>query len=269
MKAIIVDDEKRALNLMASMLSVIEDVELEAEFQSPYEALDYIKTHGEGVDILFLDVEMPGMDGIFMAGELLRLPCPPKIVFVTGYEKYAYAAWEAEAVDYLLKPYRQADVRHAVERCKSFSRAGTAHRIEVKCFPAFELFVDGSPVKFPNKKAKELLAYLIHNKGNWVETGNIVYNIFGEQDEEQGKKYYNVVSYRLRRTLAEEGVSGLMEVEYGKCRVRTECFICDYYRYLDGREELFDGDYMQQYSWAEPTVATLVSRKEKVNKVRY
>ena len=269
MKAIIVDDEERALNLLSAILSDIEDVELEDMFKSPYEALDYIKTHREGVDILFLDVEMPGMDGIFMAGELLRLPCPPKIVFVTGYEKYAYAAWEVEAVDYLLKPYRKSDVHHAVERCKSFSRVGTANRIEAKCFPAFELYVDGNPVNFPNKKAKELLAYLIHNKGNWVEIGDIVYNIFDEQDEGQGKKYYNVVSYRLRRTLAEEGVSNLMEVDYGKCRVRSERFLCDYYRYLDGNEDLFGGDYMRQYSWAEPTVATMLSRKEKVKKVRF
>ena len=60
-----------------------------------------------------------------------------------------------------------------------------------------------------------------------------------------------------------------MEVDYGKCRVRAERFLCDYYRYLDGNEDLFGGDYMRQYSWAEPTVATMMSRKEKVKKVRF
>ena len=59
------------------------------------------------------------------------------------------------------------------------------------------------------------------------------------QDEEQGKKYYNVESYRLRRTLAEEGISDLLEVEYGKCRICAEHIYCDYYSYLEGNEELF------------------------------
>ena len=262
MKAIVVDDEERALKLMSAMLSTMEGVELVKMFKNSYDALEYLKIQGVGIDILFLDVEMPGMDGIAMAGELMKQPMPPKIVFVTGYEKYAYAAWEAEAVDYLLKPYRKADIRHAIERCKSFSRPAMARWIEVKCFPGFELFLDKDPVKFHNKKAKELLAYLIHNRGEWVDTGSIVFDIFGGQDEEQGKKYYNVVSYRLRRTLAEEGISDLLEVEYGKCRIRAEHIYCDYYSYLEGNEELFLGSYMQQYSWAEPTLATMLRKLE-------
>lgn len=264
MKAVLVDDEERALSLLASMLSGIEDVEVAAKFKNAYDALEYIKSIGERIDILFLDVEMPGMDGIAMAGELKKMPVPPKIVFVTGYQKYSYAAWEVEAVDYLLKPYHKVDLLHAIERCKSFRRVGMCHEIEAKCFPTFELFVDGKPVKFHNKKAKELLAYLIHCKGKWVETGNIVYTVFGEQDEERGKKYYNVISYRLRLTLAEAGIPELVEVEYGKCRICPEHLLCDYYSYLEGKYELFQGSYMQQYSWAEPTVAVMTERAEKL-----
>ena len=95
-----------------------------------------------------------------------------------------------------------------------------------------------------------------------MDTGSIVFDIFGGQDEEPGKKYYNVVSYRLRRTLAEEGISDLLEVEYGKCRIRAERIFCDYYSYLEGNEELFLGSYMQQYSWAEPTLATMLRKLE-------
>ncbi|MCD2493256.1 response regulator [Lacrimispora sp. NSJ-141] len=264
MKAIIVDDEIRAVRLLATLLSSIEEVEIAAEFNNSYEALEYIQNFRGEIDILFLDVEMPGLDGISMAGELMKMPDPPRIVFVTGYAKYAYEAWEVEAVDYILKPYRKANIIHALERCKSFRRAGSPHKVEARCFPDFDLFVDGNPVNFPNKKAKELLAYLVHCEGKWVATGQIVYDIFGERDEEKGKKYYNVVSYRLRRTLAEEGISDLLEVEYGKCRVHSKRLSCDYYRYLEGKHELFQGNYMQQYSWAEPAVAMMLTKADKI-----
>lgn len=267
MKVMMVDDEARALNLMRFMLSDMDDVELAAEFQNCNEALEYLRSPDTvKIDILFLDIEMPGIDGVSMAEELKKLSKPPRIVFVTGYEKHAYAAWKAEAVDFLLKPYEKEDIRHAIDRCKSFRRTGDISKIEIKCFPSFDLFVNDVPVKFRNKKAKELLAYLVHCQGKWVITGDIVYDVFGGQDEEQAKKYYNVVAYRLRRTLAEEGIGSILQIDYGKCRIDTDNIVCDYYRYLRGESELFTGSYMQQYSWAEPAAATMLERKQKLDK---
>lgn len=267
MRAIVVDDEVRALKLMKFMLSGMDDVELAAEFRNCNEALDYIKSPDtEKIDILFLDIEMPVLDGISLAGELKKLSKPPKVVFVTGYEKHAYAAWKAEAVDFLLKPYEKEDIRHAIDRCKNFHRTEKFSKVEIKCFPSFDLFVNGTPVNFRSKKSKELLAYLVHCQGKWVNTGDIVYYVFGGRDEEQAKKYYNVVSYRLRRTLAEVGISSILQMDYGKCRINPEDIICDYYQYLDGEAQLFLGSYMQQYSWAEPMAATMLETKGKFDK---
>ena len=263
MKVIVVDEDVRQLNLMESILSEIEELELTAKFQSLHQALAYVRELKGVPVLLFLDGELPESDVVSEAVELQRTCNSIKIVFTADSKEYAYAAWKAEAVDFLLKPYDKAGILHAVERYRSFGSMGNRRRIEARCFPDFSFFVDGNPVKFHNKKAKELLAYLVHHKGKWVDTASIVYDIFGEQKEELGKKYYHVVSYRLRDSLKEIGISGLMEFEYGKCRVRPEMFSCDYYEYLDGREELFEGDYMEQYSWAEPTVATMLEHQRK------
>lgn len=261
MNAIAVDDEQRALRMMQVMFREIEEVKLEAVFSSAAGALDYLQGHK--VDVVFLDVSMPGRDGISLAREIRAMPCPPKLVFVTGHEEYALDAWGVDAVDYILKPYRLEHIRHAIARCKSFGPAGAGHTVEARCFPGFDLFVDGIPLKFHNKKAKELLAYLVHCQGEWVATDQIVYNLFTDQDEEAGKKYYNVISYRLRRSLTDAGIGHILETDYGKSRVCADQISCDYYSYLEGRHELFLGDYLQEYSWAEPTVASMVQNQMK------
>jgi two-component system, LytTR family, response regulator AlgR len=67
-------------------------------------------------DIVLLDVRMPGMDGLQVAHHLAELPNPPAVVFTTAYDQHALAAFDAQAVDYLLKPVRAARLKRAVER---------------------------------------------------------------------------------------------------------------------------------------------------------
>lgn len=259
LKVVAVDDEPRSIEMLKIMLEEIEGVRLEKSFTDSHKALTYLLNHD--TDIVFLDVEMPGIDGIMMAGKLKQMKYPPKVVYITGFTKYSLDAWKMDAMDYVLKPYRLEDIRHAISRCVTFGQGPTPQVIRAVCFPRFDLFVDGRPLTFRNKKAKELLALLVHYRGDWVDLATIIYCLFGDRDESQAKNHYNVITYRLRGSLAENGISGLVEVEYGKCRVCTDEFSCDYYEYLDGNHSLFQGDYMQQYSWAEPTVADMTRRQ--------
>ena len=78
---------------------------------------------------MLLDIRMPGMDGLEAARHLARMPEPPAVIFWTAYEEHALAAFDAQAVDYLLKPVRAERLREALERARRpHARAARAHR---------------------------------------------------------------------------------------------------------------------------------------------
>ena len=113
LKTIIVDDEALARRGLKLRLSGRDDVEVVAEAKNGREALDLIRKHEP--DLVFLDIQMPGMDGF----DVMRgLPAEnmPAVVFVTAFNDYAIKAFEAHALDYLLKPIEDDRLFEALDR---------------------------------------------------------------------------------------------------------------------------------------------------------
>ena len=110
-KAVIVDDEELARGLLREMLRPHSEIETVAECANGFDA---VKAIGETApDLVFLDVQMPKLDGF----EVLELIEPgPAIIFVTAYDQYAMRAFDAQAVDYLLKPFSTERFERALER---------------------------------------------------------------------------------------------------------------------------------------------------------
>ena len=115
MKTIIVDDEPLACRRIRRLLQTDEDVEVVAICTNGQEAVKAIEEHQP--DLLFLDVQMPGMDG-FEVLQSIDLERPPQIIFVTAYDQYAIQAFEVHALDYLLKPFDRERFAKAVNRAK-------------------------------------------------------------------------------------------------------------------------------------------------------
>src|SRR5712664_1803019 len=114
-RALVVDDEPLARSNVTVLLRRDPHVDLLGECSSGIEALAQIRCMQP--DLLFLDVQMPECDG-FDVLELLGSATPPAIVFVTAYDQYALRAFEAGALDYLLKPFDDARFRRALDRAK-------------------------------------------------------------------------------------------------------------------------------------------------------
>ncbi|HTU60066.1 MAG TPA: LytTR family DNA-binding domain-containing protein, partial [Polyangiales bacterium] len=115
MRALVVDDEPPARRRLSRMLSQMGDMEVAAELGDGDDVLRWLETQSTP-DILFLDVRMPGLDGVALAQRYVDLP---PIVFVTAYDHYAIDAFDLNAVDYLLKPVRLERLVTAVERVRS------------------------------------------------------------------------------------------------------------------------------------------------------
>lgn len=115
MKCIIVDDEPIARKGIARQVEQIAQLELLDSFNSGEAALDFLKT--TEVDLIFLDIQMPGMNGI----ELARiLPKQTLIIFTTAYSEYALDSYEVDAIDYLVKPIDPAKFRKAVNKAITY-----------------------------------------------------------------------------------------------------------------------------------------------------
>lgn len=115
--AVIVDDEQLARDELAYLLKGVGDVEVVAEAHNGLEAVSLIKEHTP--DLVFLDVQMPGLDGFGVIKKLMDRHVPmPQIVFATAFDQYAVRAFEVNAVDYLLKPFDKKRVAQAVQKAR-------------------------------------------------------------------------------------------------------------------------------------------------------
>lgn len=114
LKAIIVDDELPARNVIVEYLEEVDWITAERSFGNPRNALEYLKKNQ--IDLLFLDIQMPQMTGFELINELDSLP---HIIFSTAYDEYAIKAFDVNAIDYLLKPYAKERFMEALRRVKS------------------------------------------------------------------------------------------------------------------------------------------------------
>ena len=118
LSAVIVDDEQLARDELAFLLKNVDDVDVVAQGKNGVEGVGLIREHNP--DLVFLDVQMPGLDGFGVIKKLLdRKVVLPKIVFCTAFDQYAVKAFEVNAVDYLLKPFDKKRVAQSVARARA------------------------------------------------------------------------------------------------------------------------------------------------------
>ncbi|MEM7379753.1 LytR/AlgR family response regulator transcription factor [Poritiphilus flavus] len=128
LEAVIVDDEIKALQSLSWELTNFSDeINVVASFTDPFEALTYLDGHTP--DCLFLDIEMPTMDGFQFIQKLKNKDFP--VVITTAYNQYAIKALKNEAIDYLLKPIDTDDLKDTITKIKKFNAKNyTAERLE-------------------------------------------------------------------------------------------------------------------------------------------
>ena len=261
----VVDDEK---NVLEETKEIVTQAVPQADIQGFLRGSDALDTISEGriPDIVFSDIEMPGISGLEFAARLKKLSADTRIIFVTSHEKYALEAFRIKAHGYLLKPLTVEDV---LEELKYIPENHTAelNKFTVKCFGHFDVYWKGEPLIFTRKQSKELLAYLIDREGAACSSSQIAMALWSEGDHNKAEQNrIRVLVNDLRNTLKEIGMEELIVREHRELAVRRDMVDCDYYRMLDGDMDAvnsYRGEYMIDYSWAELTNAKLYFRKRK------
>ena len=133
-RVIVVDDESPSVERMKEVLSVIGVVEVVGTCSSGREAISLIKR--ERPDLVFLDIQMPDMDG-FTILEQLDEKETPFVVFVTAYDEHAIRAFEVSAIDYILKPYDEARIKKVIARVNKAMKTNVAKRKTSTILPSY------------------------------------------------------------------------------------------------------------------------------------
>ena len=272
MKIAAVDDETHALERFERMVSEMADLELCGLFETGRQLLAYLKENP--LDAVFLDIEMPGVNGLELAGQIQDLNENIDIIFITAFNQYAVEAFELQAVDYILKPLTEERLGKTVRRLLKTNRpAVRAGKPFVQCFGDFEVFLDGAALAWKNSKAKEVLAFLVHKNGVPVGWEKIADAVWPDYNAEKAQTNFHATTYLLRKRLAEAGMPHILESVRGNYRIATESIDCDVYRLEDllknNRtkrkedvrllEQLMEKGYMEGsgYTWAYPKAAEL------------
>lgn len=281
MRVAAVDDERHVLERFQRMVSDITELNLCGLFETGEQLLAYLRENP--LDAVFLDIEMPGVNGLQLSEQIQNLNETIEIIFVTAFNQYAVEAFEVQAMDYIMKPLTEERLGKTIRRLLKTKRTATCSgKPFVQCFGDFEVFLNGEAMTWKNSKAKEILAFLVHKKGVPVSWEKIADAVWPDYDGERAQTNFHATTYLLRKRLAEAGIAQILESGRGNYRVVTDQVTCDLYQFdelVKGNltskkedfrllEQLEQRGYMEAsgYAWAYPKAAELDEMCKRVMK---
>lgn len=279
MRAILIDDEKPALQHLERLLAKDGRLQVAGKYTSARLGLQHLEQ--EKADIIFLDIGMPEMNGLEAAEHIMKVDRNIRIVYITAYSDYAIDAFELNAADYLLKPVTAQRLNKTLERLVSREEqaapqpaaAEQADNPWILCFKRLE-FMDrndaGRKTLWRTSKAQEVLALMLHYRGQWVLKDMIVDLVWPDFKPEKAVTNLHTTVYHIRKLLKTWGMEVTVEFSQERYRLVTGNAPLDVERFVQGwqggavkdeqdweRREavlaLYRGDYLGEhhYNWAE------------------
>ena len=215
MVTISVDDQKGAVELMKLMLTHIDPDGTHLTATSMEEASELIT---EETEVAFIDIVMPGMDGIDGAVVLQKRFPRLNIIFVTGHPEYALRSYDVSASAFLQKPIYEHDIERALTKLRVPLKKKKCP-LTVRCSP-FAMFVNGGSFSFKQQKTNELFAYLVYRNGSFCTTGEALGILYdGGSDKDAA---FRQLAMDMRDCLAEIGAQSLIVKKYGMIGIDME-----------------------------------------------
>ena len=262
MRAIIVDDEKLMIRKFTRLTEDIRDLKIVGTFDNSEEAENYVAANP--VEAAFLDIELPEINGVELAKRLRTLRDDIMIVFITAYDEYIHDANEINGDHYIIKPYTKTTLENVMKKLRLLS-VRQRKDIYIQTFGRFMVWKEGAPVKLTGK-AKEILALVVTRRGKEISNEEIYNTIWEGRPYSNAymSVYYNALR-RLKNALHDAGIEGLLASTTRGQTVNTSLFDCDYYAWQDKNadsRDLFEGEFMSEYSWGEYILAAILREEE-------
>lgn len=217
MRAILIDDEPLSLEFLERQINKVCDISVERKFTNFI--IEDNHSLLRSIDIVFLDIEMPGKNGLELA-EIISSTYPHiTIIFVTAFNHYAAEAFELNALDYLLKPIQAERLQKTLNRISSIEKpivedVDSLLPMYVQLCHEFKLTLSDGEVKiiqWRTARAKELFLYLVHHHGTVVRKTEIIELLWENFNMEQAYAQLYTTIYHIRNTLKE--LSSYFEID--------------------------------------------------------
>ena len=267
-RVLIVDDEPPSLLRLKKQLGASGMAQVEGAFTDPLEALSFLDKNK--ADAVFLDIEMPDMDGMELASRILDLQGNIAVIFVTAYNQYAVEAFHLNALDYILKPVSADRLRETL--CRIIDEKGIpvhSGPVTVRCFGKFCVKAHAEEIKFRTEKAEELLAFLIGCRGEFVSRSKILDSLWEDFEGDRAVVNFNTTLHNVKKALIPYGIHISILYDRGHYRLETGGMACDYLQFCSFKENagefdaknileyektasLYSGEYLSgwDYGWA-------------------
>lgn len=255
MQIVIVDDEPLMLKRLANIVMKAEPTCRLETFGNAADALAFAKKND--VDVFFLDIRLPEMDGVTLARKIKVLQPRANVIFSTGYSEYMPEAFLLNVSGYLLKPITLKQVKEQLEILRYPVQRHEQNKVRLQCFGNFDVFYGNSSLRFRHSKTKELLAYLTLRRGASCTNQEILAALWEDGSHES---YLRDLRKDLLSVLKEVGCEDIIEVKRGQMAIIPDRVDCDYFQWLDGIVSginAYHGEFMSQYSWVEYVNASI------------
>ena len=247
MKILLVDDEELQLLRLEGAIKNILPKEEFLTYTNPLKALE--ETQNTQIDLAFLDIEMPGINGIQLAKKLKSVNPLIKVIFVTAFNDYALEAYKIHASGYITKPVNEMKIKEEIDELEKYIPLKENNKIQIKCFGNFEVFHNGEPLSFKYQKSKEVLAYLVDREGVLININELNAVLW----EEDHKSYLRNLIADIQKTLKAIDCSDIFIKKRNGYAIDINRVDCDAYEYKKDNPNairMYRGEYMIQYSWA-------------------
>ena len=253
LKTIIIDDEILVANFLKIQLESTGLTYVVEQFQEPSKALKEIPHLNP--DVVFLDIAMPGMNGIELATKLINICENLEIVFVTAYNEYAIDAFKLNAIHYVLKPADEEDIRVALERVlekkKTPVNADQDDNFKIELLGHYKIFQKHQEVrlKWPTVKVEELFALMLMYRKHGIEKWQLTEKLWPNIELKKAEQNLYTSIYRLKKCLLENGLHIKIDNVKGRyfMELPNSTIDIDERRHFN-KSSLF-GD--KQYAWLE------------------
>ncbi len=197
--------------IMRKMLAKYAELQIVGAFADTHAAADFLAKNTD-VELAFVDISMPGDNGLTFASRLDQVGCKTQIVFVTSHKDYAVDAFELSVLDYLVKPVTQERLERTIHRAlegrkraedsqTANAQTQNANRVSITALGDFSVRNERGRVKWISSKSVELFAYLLLNRGRRISRARLVADIFAGMTSVNAEKYLNTTVYQLRKSL--------------------------------------------------------------------
>lgn len=241
MRTIIVDDDPLILEIEKNIISKNEYLNIVGEF---YNGNKFLKSLSKlKPDVVFLDIEMPGINGIEIAEKVEDFNENIQIVFLTSYEKYAMEAFKVNTINYILKPLTEEMLEVTVKRLLKYRKKSIyfnqkSYENQIITLGKFEVYGNGGKeiVKWSTIKEEELFAYFIYLRGEKVDKWKLCEMLWPNLTSEKALHNLHNTIYRLKKTLGFYGIENYIMHHQGSYSGIFDNIKCD----LWGLEDLMN-----------------------------